>query len=84
MELFQNIFFSCGTFLVEGELKPKLQTCFLHIFVNVMEKELCTKFFSIDQFDNIMKLQSFEFDVSDVILPNLENISHLVFFEYIC
>ena len=49
-----------------------------------MEKEFRTKFFSIDQFDNIMKLQSFEFDVSDVILPNLENISHLVFFEYIC
>ena len=48
-----------------------------------MEKELCTKFFSIDQFDNIMKLQSFEFDVSDVILTNLEDISHLVFFEYI-
>ena len=44
-----------------------------------MKKEPRTKFFGVDQFHSVMKLQSFEFDVSDVILADLE-ITHLVFY----
>ena len=48
-----------------------------------MEKESCTKICGVlVRFHEIIKLQSFEFSVSDVIPANVENISFLVFFAF--
>ena len=55
----------------------------LHVFVSFMEKEprtnICGVFVS---FHEVMKLQSFEFGMSDVIAANTQNISPLVFLAY--
>ena len=49
-----------------------------HIFVSFMEKESYTKFCNVlVRFNKVIKLQSFEFSVSDVIPANLRNISPL-------
>ena len=46
-----------------------------------MEKEPVTKFFSVlVSFHVVIKLQSSEFSVSDVIHGNVQNISVLIFF----
>ena len=50
-----------------------------------MEKEPCTKFLGVlISFHEIMKLQSSESDVSDIVPANIQNISFLVFFAYLC
>ena len=36
------------------------------------------------RFNEVIKLQSFEFSVSDVIPANVQNISPLVFFAFFC
>ena len=47
-----------------------------------MEKEPCTRFCSVlVRFDEVIKLQSFEFSVSDIIPANVQNISPLVFYR---
>ena len=54
-----------------------------YAFVNFIEKESCTKFCGIlVRFHEIIKLQSFEFSLSDVIPANIQNISSLVFFAF--
>ena len=46
-----------------------------------MEKEPCTRFCSVlVRFDEVIKLQSFEFSISDIIPANVQNISALVFY----
>ena len=48
-----------------------------------MEKEPVTKFFSVlVRFHVVIKLQSSEFSVSDVIHGNVQNISVLIFFAF--
>ena len=48
-----------------------------------MEKEPCTKFCGVlFRFHEVIKLQSFEFGLSDVITANVQNISPLVFFAF--
>ena len=48
-----------------------------------MEKEPCTKFCGVlVRFHELIKLQSFEFSVSDIIPTNVQNISLLVVFSY--
>ena len=50
-----------------------------------MEKEPYTKFCRVlISSHEVMKLQSFKCNMSDVILANAQNISFLVFFAYIC
>ena len=52
-------------------------------FVMSMEKESCTNVCSVfPSFYEFLKLQSLEFDVSDVIPKITQKISPLVFFEY--
>ena len=48
-----------------------------------MEKEPGTKFCSLlVRFQEVIKLQSFEFSVSEVIPANVQNIAPLVFFAF--
>ena len=48
-----------------------------------MRKDPCTKFCGVlIRFHKVVKLQSFEFSVSDVIPENVQNISPLVFFAF--
>ena len=48
-----------------------------------MGKDPCTKFCgALIRFHEDIKLQSFEFSVSDVIPENVQNISPLVFFAF--
>ena len=50
-------------------------------FVDFMDKGPCTKFCVIlIRFHEVIKLQSFEFSVSDVVSAIVQNISPLVFF----
>ena len=54
-----------------------------YAFVNFMEKESCTKFCGVlAGFHEVIKLQSFEFSVSDVIPANVQNISPRVFLAF--
>ena len=47
-----------------------------------MEKEPCAKFCGVlISLNKVMKLQSFEFDTSDVIRANIQNISPQAFFH---
>ena len=71
---------------IKENLRPKLSPVFLaYAFVNFMEKESCTKFCGVFvRFHEIIKLQSFEFSVSDAIPANVQNISSLVFFAFFC
>ena len=69
-------------------MKPESKTSLLGFrrnFVNFTRKELCTKFCCVlISFQEVEKLQSFEFGVSDVIPANIENVLTLVFFAYFC
>ena len=58
--------------------KAKPSTFFLwNIIANLMEKEPCTKFCGVLlRFLEVIKLQSIEFSVSDVIPANVQNIFH--------
>ena len=48
-----------------------------------MGKEPCTKFCSVlIKFQEVIKLEIFEFSISDVIPGNVQNISSLVFFAF--
>ena len=48
-----------------------------------MRKDPCTKFCGVlIRFHEVVKLQSFEFSVSDVIPENVQHISPLVFFAF--
>ena len=50
-----------------------------------MEKEPCAKFCGVLlRFRKVIKLQSFESGVSDVIPAYIQNISFLIFFAYFC
>ena len=50
-----------------------------------MEKKPCRIFFGVlIGFNEVMNLQSFEFNASDVIPTNAQNIPRLVFFSYFC
>ena len=54
---------------------------FMAYFVDFMDKGPCTKFCVIlIRFHEVIKLQSFEFSVSDVVSAIVQNISPLVFF----
>ena len=55
-------------------------------FVNFIQKEPCTKFYGafFARFDEVIKLQTAEFSVSDIILTDLQNISNLIFFAFFC
>ena len=56
-----------------------------HNINDFMEKELCTKFCgALINSHEIMKLQSFESGVSDVITADVQNNSSLVFLAYFC
>ena len=61
-------------------------TLFLwHILISFMKKEPCANFRGVlMRFHEVIKLQSLEFDVSDVIPKITQKISPLVFFEYFC
>ena len=48
-----------------------------------MDEEPCTNFCGVlTRFHEVIKMQSFEFSVSDVIPTNVQNISPLVFFTF--
>ena len=65
--------------VLKGELMQKFNNCiFLLNFVNFMEKESSGRYLII--FYEVMKLQSFESHVSDLIFWNSHNIFTLVFF----
>ena len=50
-----------------------------------MEKEPCAKFCRVSiSCHQVIKLQSFEFGVSDAITTNVQNISDLVFLAHFC
>ena len=50
-----------------------------------MKKKFYTKVFGVlISFNKVMNFQSFEFDASDVIPMNAQNISPPVFFSYFC
>ena len=59
-------------------------TLFLcHILISFMKKEPCANFRGVlMRFHEVIKLQSLEFDVSDVIPMNSQNLSPLVFFAF--
>ena len=66
---------SFETILFKVDLRPKLHPFLGHIFVKFIEKEPSTKFCVVlISFKEVMKLQSFEFDASDVIPANALNI----------
>ena len=51
-----------------------------YFFVHFIKREPCTNFCGVlISFHEFMKLQSFEFGVTDVIPANVQNISLLVF-----
>ena len=80
--------FFCNTkelVTLKGDLRPKLHPCFYDIFINFMEKEPYTKFCGVlINFNEVMKLQSVDFGVSDIIPANVQNISPQAFFSYSC
>ena len=58
----QSVVFLRRIILIIGDLRPKLHPCFYDILINFMEKEPCTKFFSVlISFPIVRNLQSFEF-----------------------
>ena len=65
---------------------PEVKTSplfFWQVFVNFMEKELCTKFCVVlIRFHEVIKLQSSEFSVSNVKSANVQNMLPLVFFAF--
>ena len=72
--------------LTLGGPEAKTSHLFLwHVFVNFMEKEHCTKFCcALIRFQEVIKLQSFVFTISDATPANVQNISLLVFFAFFC
>ena len=63
--------------ILKGILKPKLHHCFYGIFLLVLWIKK-----SFIRLHEVLKLQSFEFSVSDVIYANVQNISPLIFFAF--
>ena len=58
----QSVVFLRRIILIIGDLGPKLHPCFYDILINFMEKEPCTKFYSVlISFPKVRNLQSFEF-----------------------
>ena len=72
---------SSTRFKFQGDLKPKLYPQSYDIFlVNFTEKEPFTKFEGVlISFHEVIKLQSFEFRVGNVIPENDQKTSHLTF-----
>ena len=73
----------------KGDQRPKLHPCFYGIFLLVSwrerEREPSSKFCDIlISFHEVMGLQSFGFDVINIILANVHNITLLAFFTYFC
>ena len=73
-------------YLYQRGMEAKNSPFFLwHHFNEVVEKQPCTKFFRVSiSSHKVLKLQSFETGVSDVILVNVQNISALAFFAHFC
>ena len=66
-----------------GAKQSPLLLC--HNFNDFMEKEPCANFcIVLISSHEVMKLKSFESDVSGFIPANVQNISSLVFFAYFC
>ena len=84
-KIFQNFSEKRWVLTLSG---PEAKTSHLflwHVFVNFMEKEHCTKFCcALIKFQEVIKLQSFIFSISDAIPANVQNISLLVFFAFFC
>ena len=72
--------------ILKGNLGQKNSTLFLgHNFNDFMEKEPCTAFCPVlTNSHEVVKLQSFEFSIEDIIPVNVRNIPSLVFFAYFC
>ena len=70
-------------FVFKRDLEPKLHPCFLwNNFDDFTEREPCAKFWSLlISSHEIMKLQKFEYWVSNVRPANVQNISLLVSFH---
>ena len=57
----------------ERDLRPKLHPCFYDIFLLILWRKFCGILVRLHE---IVKLQSLEFRVSNVIPANVQNISH--------
>ena len=62
-------------------VRPKFEPCFSIFLIDFIEKELSKTFCGVlIIFHELMMLQGFEFDVSDLIPVNVQNISDLFFY----
>lgn len=71
--------------MLKGTQNQNFSLIFMAYICYLIEKEYCTKFCGVlIGFHEVIKLESFEFGVSVAIPANVQNISALIFFAYLC